>query len=111
MIDPSDPVAPLAVLLARATAPRFASLVAAEAAIGSVTDGQLVYITAENGYYARVDGVWVVLWQDTGWVNVPLRAGFTHSTQLQVRRIGLVVYAQGRVTGALTTGNVIIGDI
>lgn len=48
---------------------------------------------------------------DTGWENVPLRAGFTHNLQLQVRRIGLVVYAQGRVTGSFTTSNVIIGDI
>jgi hypothetical protein len=48
---------------------------------------------------------------DTGWVNVPLRAGFTHNLQLQVRRIGLVVYVQGRVTGSFTTANVIIGDI
>jgi len=38
---------------------------------------------------------------DTGWVDVTLAAGLTNVSgfTLQVRRIGVVVYAQGRIAG------------
>ena len=48
---------------------------------------------------------------DTGWVNVPLRSGFTNTVTLQVRRIGVTASLRGRVTGAYTTGNVIVADV
>lgn len=48
---------------------------------------------------------------DTGWVNVPLRAGFTNTVTLQVRRIGVTAFLRGRVTGSYTTGNVIVADV
>lgn len=100
----ADAVAPRSVM-------RFASIAARDAALPAPVDGMVCFVAADNGYYARVGGEWVVFWSDTGWVDVPLRPGFTNNVTLQVRSVGEHVYCKGRVAGSFTTGNVIIGDI
>ena len=65
-IKPSDPFSPLDQLLTRAVPPRYDSLAEAESEIDALTDGQIVYITADNAVYLRSGGAWRALvrpWQ------------------------------------------------
>lgn len=52
---------------------------------------------------------------DSGWINIPLRSGFTFSGETPAyRKIGSVIYMRGRVartSGTWTTGNTAIGDL
>jgi hypothetical protein len=50
---------------------------------------------------------------DSGWVNIPLRAGFSASAETpQVRRVGKTVHLRGRIGGTVTAGGtVVVGDI
>lgn len=52
---------------------------------------------------------------DSGWILLPLRAGFTFSGENPMyRRLGNVIYMRGRVartSGNWTTGNTAIGDL
>lgn len=81
---------------------RFPSLAARDAAIpsGQRVAGMLAWVDADQAYYVwstrGTTPSWRVLWQDTGWANVPLAAGFSGS--LQVRRIGYEVAWTGTVT-------------
>lgn len=113
-IDPPDGPGQMSAIVGWAagrSVMRFASIAARDAALPAPVDGMLCFVAADNGYYVRAGGQWVVLWSDTGWVDVPLRAGFTNNVTLQVRSLGEHVYCKGRVAGSFTTGNVIIGDI
>lgn len=60
-------------------------------------DGMVCYVEADNTYYVRVGGQWVVFWSDTGWVALATSSG--DSTGLAVRRIGSQVYLRGEVWG------------
>lgn len=57
----------------------------------------------------------VGLHYDSGWILLPLRAGFTFSGENPMyRRLGNVIYMRGRVartSGNWTTGNTAIGDL
>lgn len=86
----ADAVAPRSVM-------RFASIAARDAALPAPVDGMVCYIAADNGYYVRAGGQWVVLWSDTGWVALATSSG--DSTGLAVRRIGSQVHLQGEVWG------------
>lgn len=81
----------------------YASQAAMLAANPAPADGQICFITNENAFYMRVAGVWKVLWNDSGWVNCAYLPGYSAGTpgQLQVRRIGNIVWIRGGATGSI----------
>lgn len=79
-------------------------------------EGMVCFVEADNTYYGRVGGEWVVLWSDTGWVNVSLASDWTvqGGGTPQVRRIGKLVYMRGTVrptSGNVPSGASMVGTI
>ncbi len=115
--DPSDPpdgpaqMSAIVAWIAGRSNMRFASTAARDAAIPSPVSGMSCYVDSDKTYYACVDGAWIVLWQDSGWVDVPLLGGFTNTETLQVRGLGHLVYMRGRVSGAFTVPAQQIGNV
>jgi len=92
------------------TVMRFATAAARDAAIpsGARVAGMMCFIEADNGVYVWSGSAWGVVWQDTGWVNITLAAGFTALSPVRVRRIGQVVHWRGRIGGPWTTSYQIV---
>lgn len=79
---------------------RFPSREARDTALptGKRVAGMIAWVDADQAYYVwstrGTTPSWRVLWQDTGWVDVPTRAGFAGQagTLPQVRREGKAVH-------------------
>ena len=69
-------------------------------------------ITSEIANHASLTDV-NGLHYDSGWIDIPLRAGFSTSGEApRYRRIGRQVFLRGRVAGTFAAGNTyVIGDV
>lgn len=67
----------------------------------ATADGASAWVTSESRQYVRSGGVWHGAFEDTGWLTLGLRAGFTGSCIY--RRMSGVVEVRLNVTGAAHT--------
>lgn len=83
---------------------RFATVAARDTALpsGTVADGQLCFVAADNAFYVRVSGAWQVLWQDTRWTAFAPASGYAGT--YRYRRIGLEVEVRWQCTTSIAAG-------